>query len=99
MSDWIELGKMLGHLDRKLDKILRRLTVMAADQAALDQAIADLATHADAIDAAVQALIDKINSSPAAADFQAEVDALTAATGNLSTATDAANAALNPPTP
>jgi hypothetical protein len=96
LSSWRDL---FGYatINSKLDDITRRLKLMAADQAALDQAVADLVTHTDAIDAAVTALIDKINSSPAAADFQAEVDALTAATGNLQTATAAANTALNPP--
>ena len=70
-----------------------------ADQAELDQAIADLTTHTDAIDAAVVALIDKINASPAAADFATEVASLQAATGNLQAATDAANAAVTPPAP
>jgi uncharacterized membrane protein YccC len=96
LSSWRDLFGY-GTINSKLDDITRRLKLMAADQAALDQAVADLVTHTDAIDAAVTALIDKINSSPAAADFQTEVDALTAATGNLQTATNAANTALNPP--
>lgn len=97
MSDWLELGKRLDSIDHQLNTILRRLSAMAADQAALDQAISDLTAHADAIDTAVQALVDKINSTPGAPDFTAEVAALTTASGNLQTATEAANTALSPP--
>lgn len=67
---------------------------MAADQTALDAAIADIGTHADSIDAAVTALVAKIEASPSAPDFSSEVAALQAATGNLQTATDDANTAL-----
>jgi hypothetical protein len=86
-------------IEHKLDRILRTQGVIMADQADLDTAIQDLTTHTDAIDQAVTALVDKIGQSPAAADFATEVAALQAATGNLQTATDAANAALTPPAP
>jgi hypothetical protein len=82
-----------------LKRLERKVDLMAADQAALDQAVQDLVAHTDAIDQAVVALIAKLEASGVTADFQAEVDALQAATGNLQTATDAANTALNPPTP
>jgi hypothetical protein len=95
LSSWRDLFGY-GTINSKLDDIIRRLKLMAADQAALDQAVADLVTHTDAIDAAVQALIDKINSTPGTPDFSAEIASLTAATGNLQTATDAATTALNP---
>lgn len=97
MSDWLRLGDTLDDIEQKIDRILRRLSTMATDQAALDQAVNDLVTHTDAIDAAVQALIDKINSTPGTPDFSTEIEALTAATGNLQSSTEAANTALNPP--
>jgi hypothetical protein len=86
-------------LELALNRIERKLNLMAADQAALDQAVQDLVAHTDAIDTAVASLIQKLADAGVTADFQAEVDALQAATGNLQTATDAANTALNPPTP
>jgi flagellin-like hook-associated protein FlgL len=91
--------RWMSRIEHKLDLILKQEGILMADQAELDQAIADLTTHTDSIDAAVTALVDKIGQSPAAADFATEVAALQAATGNLQTATDAANAALTPPAP
>jgi chromosome segregation ATPase len=87
----------IDDLHAQLTRIERKVDAMAADQAALDQAVNDLVAHTDAIDSAVQALIDKLAASGVTADFQAEVDALQAATNNLQTATDQANTALNPP--
>jgi hypothetical protein len=89
----------IDDLHAALTRIERKVDLMAADQAALDQAVSDLVTHTDSIDTAVVALIAKLEAAGVTADFQTEVDALTAATGNLQTATDAANTALNPPTP
>lgn len=99
--EWVarKLCSMERTVNRKLNHIAHLLEVLMADQAALDTAVADLVTHTDAIDSAVTALIDKINASPAAADFATEVAALQTATGNLQTATDAANSALTPPAP
>lgn len=92
-----EIIERLEVMDEMLEEINRKVDLLMTDQAALDAAVADIGTHADSIDAAVTALVAKINASPAAADFTAEVATLTTASGNLQTATDAANAALAPP--
>lgn len=93
----MDIIRRLEVIDEMLEQLNRKVDLLMADQAALDAAVADIGTHADAIDAAVTALVAKLQTLPNAADFTAEVSALTAASGNLQTATDAANAALAPP--
>ncbi len=70
-----------------------------ADQAALDQALADLVTHVASIVTAVEAIKQKLIDAALPIDLNAEFNAVTAASASLQTATDDANAALAPPAP
>jgi chromosome segregation ATPase len=78
-------------------RILRTEEEIMADEAALDQAIGELGNRVDDLRSAADAIIAKLQSTPAAPELQDEIDALTQASSNLSATTDALTAAAAPP--
>lgn len=70
-----------------------------ADQAALDQALADLTTHVASIATGVQDIINKLVAAALPIDLNAEVTAVQGATASLQASSDAIAAALAPPAP
>jgi len=102
------LEYQLFRIARALDKILRKVDEVSEGQAALDAAVADVASKADAIKSAVdvilgtvEAIITKLQDVPSAPDFSAEVqslqeisDGLTTETGKVTDEETKAEAAL-----
>ena len=74
-----------------------------ADEAALDQAISDLSTQLDDLQAAAQSIVDKVSNMPDAPDLSDEISTIqgfgTRVTDTTTALKDAASAGAAEPAP
>lgn len=75
-SQQARLEEYLQVINMKLNLILLMERVDMADEAALDSAISELSTQVDELQAAAQAIVDKISSMPDAPDLSDEIATL-----------------------
>lgn len=96
---WFTTYVLLSQITKKLDHIIKTMATQADLDAAIKGLSDDLAVQAQAIDTAVQAIIDKIASSGAAVDLQPEIDALKAVQTSLDAVQTQLPATPTPPAP
>jgi hypothetical protein len=84
----------LDRIEEKLDRVLRMERIIMADEAALDQALTDLGAHVSDLQAAAQAIIDKVSNLPNAPDLSDEIATIQGFGSKVGDTTDAINAAV-----
>jgi hypothetical protein len=96
MTKWPR-SSQLDRIERKIDLVLLGERVIMADEAALDQALADLGTHLDDLQVAAQSIVDKVSALPNAPDLSDEIATLQGFGSRLQETTDAITTAVAPP--
>jgi len=93
--DWY-LDQVLNKLDIinvKLNVVLLMERYDMADEAALDQAISDLSTQLDDLQAAAQSIVDKVSNMPDAPDLSDEISTIQGFGSRITSTTDSLKAA------
>jgi hypothetical protein len=90
----------LASIELRLDRIIALERRIMADEAALDQAIADLGSHIDEVQAAAQSIIDKLEAAGTTVDLADEIATLQGfGTKVQDTTTAITDAVAGPPAP
>ena len=71
-----DIEYLLSVVNMKLNIVLLMERVDMADEAALDQAISDLSTQLDDLQAAAQSIVEKVSAMPDAPDLSDEIETL-----------------------
>lgn len=71
-----DIEYLLSVVNMKLSLVLLMERFDMADEAALDQAISDLSTQLDDLQAAAQSIVEKVSAMPDAPDLSDEIETL-----------------------
>jgi len=98
-----DIEYLLSVVNMKLSLVLLMERFDMADEAALDQAISDLSTQLDDLQAAAQSIVDKVSNMPDAPDLSDEISTIqgfgTRVTDTTTALKDAASAGATEPAP